>query len=148
MWQRNDEANDDPPPPMVVRHQESTPKGELIWPTGQASVATWLELFAGPAWYADAACREHPEVRWVGSDNSGPKVRAAKAICAECLVQAECLATAMDDPTLVGVWGGTTTRERQLRHRSDRRRPSGDDRRSLVQPDTRCNSQTQVLSDD
>jgi hypothetical protein len=40
---------------MVVRHQPSTPEGELTWPTRQASVATWLELFACPSPYADAA---------------------------------------------------------------------------------------------
>jgi WhiB family redox-sensing transcriptional regulator len=121
---------------MVARHLESTPDDELTWPNRQASVASWLELFTGPDWHADAACREHPEVRWVGSDTSGPEVRAANAICAECLVRAECLATAMDDPTLIGVWGGTTTRERQVRHRSDRRQLSRDDRRSTTRSGT------------
>jgi WhiB family redox-sensing transcriptional regulator len=106
---------------MVVGHQESTPEGELTWPTRQASVATWFAQLAGLAWHTDAACREHAEVHWVGSDNSGPEARAAKAICATCLVQAECLAVAMADQTLVGIWGGTTTRERQVRHRSNRR---------------------------
>jgi WhiB family redox-sensing transcriptional regulator len=121
---------------MVVRHQPSLPEGRSAWPSRQTSVTNWFELLAGPAWHADAACREHPEVRWVGSDNSGPNVRTAKAICSTCLVQAECLAVAMADPTLLGVWGGTTTRERLVRNRSDRRHLSRDDRQSTTRPNT------------
>jgi WhiB family redox-sensing transcriptional regulator len=111
------------------------PEGQPTWPSRQTSATNWFELLAGPDWYADAACREHPELRWVGSDNSAPQVKEAKAICAKCLAQTECLATAMDDPTLAGVWGGTTTRERQVRHRSGRRQSSQENRRSIIQPD-------------
>lgn len=39
----------------------------------------------------------------------------AKAIWATCPVQWECLAYALDDPTVTGVWGGTTDHERATR---------------------------------
>lgn len=76
-----------------------------------------MSRFGEPAWHADAACREHPELRWVDPGNSGPVVAAAKAVCATCLVVSECLTTAMSDHTLIGIWGGTTTHERQARRR-------------------------------
>jgi WhiB family transcriptional regulator, redox-sensing transcriptional regulator len=101
---------------MFIRHQPSAPVGESLWPSGQAPAAGWLGLVS-PAWFADAACREHPELCWVDPGNSGSQVSAAKDVCARCLVRAECLASAMADPTLVGIWGATTTRERKLIHR-------------------------------
>jgi WhiB family redox-sensing transcriptional regulator len=41
------------------------------------------------------------------------KVRAAKAICARCDIAATCRQDALDDPSLEGIWGGTTARERE-----------------------------------
>lgn len=71
--------------------------------------------------WTDAACR--PIVR-AGSDlwhkpsrsgESAPRaeaarIRDAKAVCATCPVQAECLAAATDDDH--GIWGGLTVAER------------------------------------
>ena len=37
---------------------------------------------------------------------------AARAICSGCPVIEHCLAYALDNPELEGVWGGMTTRER------------------------------------
>ena len=76
-----------------------------------------LDLIDPPAWHADAGCREHPELSWVDPGDAGPRVRAAKAVCATCLVRAECLVTALADPNLVGIWGGATTKERQTLRR-------------------------------
>ena len=43
----------------------------------------------------------------------------AKAICAACPVIGDCLAYALGQPNLYGIWGGTTADERQgLRRRS------------------------------
>lgn len=53
----------------------------------------------------------------------GPGVEAAKRICATCPVQVACLAYAMDNGIMEGVWGGTSQRER-LRLRRERRRTS------------------------
>jgi WhiB family redox-sensing transcriptional regulator len=57
-----------------------------------------------------AACR--------GSDvnffpERGDPVLPAKALCNGCEVKSECLATALADPSLVGIWGGTTAKQRQ-----------------------------------
>lgn len=76
--------------------------------------ALLFELLAGgrPAWQADAACREHPEVTWFSTHSSHQ--REAKEICGSCLVLEECRSWALSQgPTLVGVWGGLSTRERR-----------------------------------
>ena len=44
----------------------------------------------------------------------------AKRTCAACDVTAECLAYALADPSLEGVWGGTSVRERQAMRRKAR----------------------------
>jgi len=59
---------------------------------------------------ADAACAEHPELRFVSS--RGESTEPLKAVCRRCLVLDECLAFALADESLQGVWGGTSTRER------------------------------------
>jgi hypothetical protein len=43
---------------------------------------------------------------------------AAKAVCAACVVRGECLAYALADPDLVGVWGGTSHAERRALRRA------------------------------
>ena len=45
----------------------------------------------------------------------------AKRTCAACDVTAACLAYALADPSLEGVWGGTSQRERQAMRRKARR---------------------------
>ena len=68
-------------------------------------------------WRSDAACLEHQEMRWFESEEAGRlshrEVMATKLVCASCSVQRECLDTAMADDSLIGIWGGTTTRHRQ-----------------------------------
>jgi WhiB family redox-sensing transcriptional regulator len=71
-----------------------------------------LDLLRGPAWRADALCKEYPKLAWFG--NTDRSAKAAKAVCSSCLVREECLAYAMTDPTLDGIWGGLTRRERGL----------------------------------
>ncbi len=60
---------------------------------------------------ADAACRG------MGPDfffpTSSVSLARAERICARCPVAAECLATALEDPSLHGIWAGTSARERQ-----------------------------------
>jgi WhiB family redox-sensing transcriptional regulator len=65
-----------------------------------------------PAWWAQAACRKAPlEVFFPPDARSS---RAAKAICATCVVRVECLDYAMcADPPLKGIFGGTTEQERR-----------------------------------
>lgn len=75
-----------------------------------------LELLAAgrPSWYRDGLCREYADVAFF--TELGASTAPAKAVCADCLVQPECLEYALADPHLLGVWGGTSARERgQLR---------------------------------
>ena len=75
-----------------------------------------------PDWHQRAYCRDdptpdlfHPNPGAIGH------IRAAKAACSRCPVRSDCLAEALADPTLTGVWGGTTDSERAaLRNGEDR----------------------------
>lgn len=73
-----------------------------------------LEDFAAPrpAWHAQAACRgaEHVAEHF---PERGESLDAARARCAACPVDAPCLDAALADPTLAGVWAGTSTGERR-----------------------------------
>ena len=67
----------------------------------------WIE----PAWHRDALCKEHPELSWFPTN--GPTPPKLLAICARCVVRAECLADAIANDEHYGLWGGVTTRNRQ-----------------------------------
>lgn len=80
------------------------------------------QMLARPAWQQQAACRGS------GTDAHfpmlGQSATAAKAVCARCEVREPCLAYALADPTLQGVWGGLSDRERrQLRRDANDPRP-------------------------
>ncbi len=84
---------------------------------------TLVDLLYGsgrPSWFADAACKEHPELSW--HPELGESTAPAKRICSGCLVRAECFDYALADPALAGVWGGLSARERG-RLRRGRSRP-------------------------
>ncbi|MGZ6005420.1 MAG: WhiB family transcriptional regulator [Candidatus Saccharimonadales bacterium] len=49
----------------------------------------------------------------------------AKAICAECEVKAECLAYALADISIQGVWGGTSDKERKDIRKENNKSKSG-----------------------
>ena len=78
--------------------------------------AELLDLIAGgkPAFHADAACKEGPELSWF--PERGEDTAAALAVCGGCLVVAECRSWALaQGPQLQGLWGGLSTRERLRR---------------------------------
>lgn len=81
------------------------------WSGDPAELIARDTLFVKPSWHADAACREHPEVNWF--PERGEDARPAKAICAGCLVRAECLEAAFEHRVTTGIWGGTSERERR-----------------------------------
>lgn len=60
---------------------------------------------------ASALCAQVDPALWFPA--KGESNRAAKAICHRCDIEATCLADALADPELEGVWGGTSHRERQ-----------------------------------
>ena len=73
-----------------------------------------------PDWHDQAACAGKPQ-EWFFPQR-GDDVRPAKAVCASCPVNAECLAWALeqDTTTLQGIWGGTSMRERRQLRRDQR----------------------------
>ncbi len=78
-----------------------------------------LDLLARgtPAWHADAACLEHPELSWFPAH--GEDQTAAKAVCTGCLVVAECGSWALaQGPELQGIWAGMSGQERKRRRRA------------------------------
>ena len=57
-------------------------------------------------WRDRAECKDDPiPDLWFVPPGDRHGVAAAKAICHRCPVAAECLAEAMADPHIVGVWG-------------------------------------------
>jgi len=64
-----------------------------------------------PPWMADAVCATtDPEAFF---PEKGGSTREAKAICARCSVQAECLDWALDRDERFGIYGGLSERERR-----------------------------------
>lgn len=78
------------------------------------------ELVRRPSWHRRAACRGRGTAVFFPSP--GDSLTAARAVCADCPVQAECLSTAVADPGLQGFWGGTSERDRRMIRR-DLRQP-------------------------
>lgn len=66
-----------------------------------------------PAWQSQALCQG------MGTDPFfGTTLAEARSICSTCAVRDECLEMALADPELSGVWGGTTSHERQILRRA------------------------------
>jgi WhiB family transcriptional regulator, redox-sensing transcriptional regulator len=89
------------------------PEIATIFP-GELSDAGHLFLLMAwrPAWHADAACRDYPDVNFFPV--SGDSARPARAVCATCGERGDCLAWALEQgPELDGVWAGTTPADRQ-----------------------------------
>ena len=75
-------------------------------------------------WRPLARCRDHDTNFFFPIGVTGPAIEhiaAAKAVCGECPVQAECLEFALDSNQQYGVWGGASEEERLVMRR-DRRR--------------------------
>lgn len=72
-------------------------------------------------WLTYGACRhEDPELFFpiTARGPSSRQILAAKAVCARCPVQRECLSYALQDRHSSGIWGGTTEEERQAMRRA------------------------------
>lgn len=63
-------------------------------------------------WAVLAVCRE-VEDRSIFFPQRGESIEPACEYCDRCPVRAHCLQEALDDPQTVGVWGGTSGRQRQ-----------------------------------
>ncbi len=73
-------------------------------------LATFADLTRRPEWMSKGSCHQTDTTSYF--PERGQDIRPAKAVCATCPVAAECLAYAMADMTIVGVWGGTSHVER------------------------------------
>lgn len=66
-------------------------------------------------WMRDGLCAQtDPDAFF---PNSGENTQSAKAVCAVCPVQAECLSYALKRKEQHGVWGGRSVRERRALRR-------------------------------
>lgn len=71
-------------------------------------------------WFERAACRcadvesgtFYPPARFEPKQERSARERRAKTVCRRCDVAAECLAFAIREGELHGIWGGTTESER------------------------------------
>ena len=93
---------------------------EIAWlisgdPSDPSDPSAWLaELVRRPPWHAEAACQGHSPSAFVLARGANAAVMArARAVCDRCTVTEECLAFALADPYAMGVWGGTTGRQRR-----------------------------------
>lgn len=71
-------------------------------------------------WHEQAACRNtrHPDV-WYPDKEQTHTIRAAKMVCKQCPVRAECLQAAFDNGEPFGIWGGYTFEEREVIRRNN-----------------------------
>lgn len=75
-----------------------------------------FDLLQRPAWHAKARCRGYGPAAFFGTFTE--RRSDPMATCRRCGVRSACLATALADPSLLGVWGATTERERRVMRRA------------------------------
>lgn len=66
---------------------------------------------------AKAECRNLPTQLFFPADGDDAGAARAKAICWQCPVRKDCVAYALPDPNLHGVWGASTDDQRSARRR-------------------------------
>lgn len=80
-------------------------------------------------WRVKAACQGLDPTIFYPADDNDEQADAAKAVCAVCPVQGECLEYALGSKEREGVWGGATERERRRIVRQRRRAAYADSAR-------------------
>lgn len=94
-------------PVPVVR-----PREEVIDEEHEYLFAADATALQAPEW-SRAACRgAAPDVFFPLSARDVASRRAALSFCTRCEIREQCLATALRDPSIVGIWGGTDEVER------------------------------------
>ncbi|MGA2805534.1 MAG: WhiB family transcriptional regulator [Acidimicrobiales bacterium] len=103
----------EPTPWAPRRTSTNFPRHHELEVLAQAAVRPFesCDSVARPNRPAGAACRG------MGPDfffpTSSVALVRAEQICARCPLADECFATALEDPSLDGIWAGTSSRERQ-----------------------------------
>jgi WhiB family redox-sensing transcriptional regulator len=91
-----------------------------VEPDGEFSIPLPTGLDNG--WMRRAACLDcEPEVFFPPGPSAVEHIAEALQVCRTCPVVGDCLRVAMADPTLVGVWGGTSEAQRVALRRTQRR---------------------------
>lgn len=75
-----------------------------------------------PRWVVDAACRGMDPALFF--PERGDPAHAARAVCADCVVRAECAEYGMAERD--GIWGGLNGNERRAIKRTKRRAKKGE----------------------
>jgi hypothetical protein len=72
-----------------------------------------------PGWMRDGACRDSGRVGLSDFfvERGGGSYEKARRVCRGCPVRLECAGYALEDWSLLGMWGGTTYQERNEAHR-------------------------------
>ena len=99
--------------------QRSTALPSPVTCQGDYAATEWLtttdDLFQRPQWHAQAACRGIGTAAHFPA--TGEPLDVARALCARCTVREPCLAFALTHAGVIGVWAGTTDKERRRRRR-------------------------------
>lgn len=112
---------------------ELTPRASLLGSAGGLMPAHKGYIRATPHgpdrpddWREQAECKDDPiPDLWFVTPSDHHGIAAAKAICRRCPVAPECLAEAMADPHIVGVWGGLDEQQRARLHKERKAPPTG-----------------------
>ncbi len=89
---------------MVSESQEDEPDVETLL----------AELVNRPAWHSQANCRGADPDLFFPPRGARRVTQRAMAICEDCPVRAECLASALEVWWIQGVWGGLSATERKV----------------------------------
>ena len=73
----------------------------------------FITLLVPAPWMSQGACAGLPAELFFPHRGQMQQVRAAKRVCAECLVKTECGQYALDSGERHGVWGGLSEKERR-----------------------------------
>lgn len=102
--------------------QRRTPEPPSTFTGAYTPLAELFDLTA-TSWMVDAECATAGVgIAWVpDSPTAEPAaLEQAEPLCAVCTVRGRCLDYALEDKSLIGVWGGTTTADRRLIRQAQR----------------------------
>lgn len=89
---------------------------------GTMSIVGSAPITDHESWVKEGRCREIGPLDEVFFPDAYKRGKEAKSICATCPVVAQCLAFALRNDERHGIWGGTTSQEREMIRRNTRQR--------------------------
>jgi WhiB family redox-sensing transcriptional regulator len=76
-------------------------------------MASPLEMFEILQWMKDAGCKGNTKADFFPIHGQTEQSKLAYSICSRCNVKTECLNYAVERPEIMGIWGGTSHRQRR-----------------------------------